>query len=141
MSQDSPNNEAQPAAPQYAPPQPAPYYVAPQAPAWQDPNGPANGTAYPAYSAYPGYPPAPGVPVAATNTLAILALISAFVAPFIVPVVLGHISTSQIRRTGEGGRGLALAALILGYIQVAFWALIIAFIIWIGVVAAAPSSM
>ncbi|QYM77438.1 DUF4190 domain-containing protein [Leucobacter luti] len=83
------------------------------------------------------------VPVQApqTNTLSILALIAAFLAPFVVPVVLGHISLNQIRRTGEGGRGLAIAALVLGYIQIAFWVLFIAFIIWVGVVAAASSAV
>nr|WP_237462426.1 DUF4190 domain-containing protein [Leucobacter chromiireducens] len=68
-------------------------------------------------------------------------MISAFVAPFVVPVVLGHLSMNQIRRTGEGGRGLAVTALVLGYIQVAFWAILIAFIVWVGVIAAAGSSM
>lgn len=140
MSQDSPNNEQPPQPqqqqPQYAPPQqqPGPYYAAPQPPGWQDPYAAA-------YPAYPGYPQAPQVAAVSTNTLAVLALISAFVAPFVVPVVLGHISMSQIRRTGEGGRGLAVAALVLGYIQIAFWVLVIAFIIWIGAVAAASSTM
>ncbi|SJN08715.1 hypothetical protein FM113_04045 [Leucobacter sp. 7(1)] len=90
---------------------------------------------------YPVAAPVQTRSVVATNTLAILALISAFVAPFVAPVVLGHISLNQIKRTGEGGRGLAIAALILGYIQVAFWALLIAFFIWVGVVAAAAPVM
>ncbi|WP_125099111.1 DUF4190 domain-containing protein [Leucobacter chromiireducens] len=119
-------------APQYAPPQySAPQHTAPQQPAYPAPEQPY---------AVPYY-----VPVAAaappTNTLAILALISAFVAPFVVPVVLGHLSMNQIRRSGEGGRGLAITALVLGYIQVALWALLILFIVWVGVVAAAGSSM
>ena len=119
-------------APQYAPPQ----YSAPQQPGAPQPAYPAPEQPY----AVPYY-----VPVAAaappTNTLAILALISAFVAPFVVPVVLGHLSMNQIRRSGEGGRGLAITALVLGYIQVALWALLILFIVWVGVVAAAGSSM
>jgi Domain of unknown function (DUF4190) len=34
----------------------------------------------------------------------------------IVAIILGHIARRQIRRTGEGGRSLATAGLILGYI-------------------------
>jgi len=59
---------------------------------------------------YPGYAPA-----RQTNTLAIAALVSALVfAP--LGIVFGHVSLSQIKRTGEEGRGLALAGLIIGYV-------------------------
>ncbi|MGZ9825316.1 DUF4190 domain-containing protein [Tsukamurella ocularis] len=57
-----------------------------------------------------------GVPQssARTNGLAIAALIGGIVfAP--LGIVLGHIALRQIGRTGEGGRGLALAGLIIGY--------------------------
>lgn len=131
-----PQNPETPDAPRYAPPvYAAPVYPAPGAPgapSWQG-------------QPTPGYPSAPpvyaGRPAVPTNTLAILALISAFIAPFVVPVVLGHLSLNQIRHTREGGRGLAIAALILGYIQVAFWGLLIMFFIWVGVVAAAAPTM
>ena len=53
-----------------------------------------------------------------TNAMAIAALILAFVF-FPIGIVLGHVARGQIRRTGEGGRGLATAALIIGYLQVA----------------------
>lgn len=139
------------AAPQYAAPQyAAPQYSAPQyseqQPSTEAPQQPAYpGAAQPYAAAGQPYAVPTYVPVATTapptNTLSILALVSAFVAPFVVPVVLGHLGLSQIRRTGEGGRGLAVTALVLGYIQVAFWAILIAFIVWIGVVAAAGSSM
>jgi hypothetical protein len=59
-------------------------------------------------------PPVAGYYPAPTNTLAILALIFAFLFP-IAGVICGHIARSQIKRTGEGGDGLALAGLILGY--------------------------
>ena len=76
-------------------------------------------------------PPAPaaGAPVYAvrpTNTLAVVSLVAGVacwvVVPFvgaIVAVVTGHMARSQIRRTGEGGDGMALAGLILGYIHLA----------------------
>ena len=61
------------------------------------------------------YPPPYGGPVATTNTLAILALVFAFIfAP--AAIVLGHMSKKQIRQTGEQGEGLATAGLWLGYI-------------------------
>jgi len=36
----------------------------------------------------------------------------------ILGVVFGHIALAQIQRTGEQGRGLAVAGLIIGYISV-----------------------
>ncbi len=50
-----------------------------------------------------------------TNGTAIAALIFSLVfAP--IGVVLGYVARRQIKRTGEGGRGLATAALIIGWI-------------------------
>lgn len=63
-----------------------------------------------------GYAPPPA---GKTNTLAIIALIASFFIS-IVGVVLGHIALSQIKRTGEGGRGLAIAALVIGYLGILF---------------------
>ena len=53
-----------------------------------------------------------------TNGMAIAAFVMVFVF-FPVGIVLGHVARGQIKRTGEGGKGLATAALILGYLQVA----------------------
>jgi hypothetical protein len=75
--------------------------------------------------AYPNQPSVPSagsapvyVAVAPTNGMAIAALILVF---FFFPlgIVLGHVARGQINRTGEGGRGLATAALVIGYLQVA----------------------
>lgn len=66
------------------------------------------------------YPPVPQygvamVPAARTNSMAIAALVCSLVlAP--LGIVFGHIALSQINRTGEDGRGLAIAGLIIGYI-------------------------
>jgi hypothetical protein len=47
--------------------------------------------------------------------MAILSLVFAFVfAP--LGIVFGHVAKRQIRRTGEGGSGLATAGLVLSYI-------------------------
>ena len=104
--------------------------------------GPSGGgTGYGAVPQYPppgygppgygvaGYPP-PGYPHYGrpTNTMAILALVMAFVfAP--AGLVLGIVARRQIRRTGEEGNGLALAGIIVGGIVTAFFVLMIALMI------------
>ncbi len=50
-----------------------------------------------------------------TNTLAIVALVGSFFIS-LVGIICGHIALGQIKQTGEKGRGLALAGLIIGYI-------------------------
>jgi peptidyl-prolyl cis-trans isomerase B (cyclophilin B) len=50
--------------------------------------------------------------------MAIAALILVFIF-FPIGIVLGHVARAQIKRTREGGRGLATAALVIGYLQVA----------------------
>ena len=73
----------------------------------------------------PGYPP---VYVRPTNTMAILALVMAFVfAP--AGLILGIVARKQIRETGEDGDGLALAGIIVGGIVTAIFVLFIVF--WI----------
>jgi hypothetical protein len=73
---------------------------------------------------YPPYPPA----APPTNTMAILALVLAFVfAP--LGIVFGIIARNQIARTGEGGDGLALAGIIVGGIFTALLVLYIIFMI------------
>jgi hypothetical protein len=47
-----------------------------------------------------------------TNVMAIFALVFAFIFP-LVGLILGFIALSKIKKTGEGGRGLAIAALII----------------------------
>ncbi|HET7667471.1 MAG TPA: peptidylprolyl isomerase [Mycobacterium sp.] len=74
----------------------------------------------PPYGAYPpppgGYPGQYGYPrPQSTNALAIASLVCAFlVAP--LGIVFGHIALSQIRKTGEEGRGLAIAGLVISYL-------------------------
>ena len=50
--------------------------------------------------------------------LAILALVFGLVLG-LVAIPLGHVALSQIRRTGESGRGMAITGLILGYLSLA----------------------
>jgi len=52
------------------------------------------------------------------NVLAIVGFIASFFVS-IVGIVLGFVALSQIKRTGEKGRGLALAAVIIGFVAIA----------------------
>ncbi|MBM7807635.1 hypothetical protein JOD57_003472 [Geodermatophilus bullaregiensis] len=66
------------------------------------------------YGPPPGWPPLRRP----TNTLAVLALVLAFVlAP--AGLVLGVVARRQIRETGEQGDGLALAGIVVGAIGTA----------------------
>ncbi|HEY8863882.1 MAG TPA: DUF4190 domain-containing protein [Candidatus Dormibacteraeota bacterium] len=44
----------------------------------------------------------------------------------LIAVITGHVARHQIKRTGEGGGGLALAGLIMGYVEIALFFLFIA---------------
>jgi hypothetical protein len=71
------------------------------------------------------------------NSLAIVSLVAGIAGyvlphPFIaglVAIVTGHMARGQIRRTGEGGGGLALAGLLLGYIHFAISIIVVAVIL------------
>jgi peptidyl-prolyl cis-trans isomerase B (cyclophilin B) len=88
------------------------------------------------YGEYPSPPPVPpygyyGEPhPRPTNALAIASLVCAFLfAP--IGIVFGHMSLSQIRRTGEQGRGMAIAGLVISYLfTVLAVLLVVAFIIF-----------
>ncbi|HJW00893.1 MAG TPA: DUF4190 domain-containing protein, partial [Arthrobacter sp.] len=67
-----------------------------------------------------------------TNILAILALVFGL-AGGLPAIPLGHIALVQIRRTGDSGRGMAIAGLVLGYVWVA---LIVAYFIVMAVAVA-----
>ena len=88
----------------------------------------------------------PGTPVAPiyvqgprTNGSAVASLVIGILSWFLCPIVggiaaviFGHVARGQIRRTGEGGSGLAIAGLILGYAHIAvygafavFWLLLL----------------
>lgn len=135
-------NDTQPTLP-YAPPVgPAYGQAAPPAygqaapPAFSGPtpppygSAPAYGSAAPAYGSAPVYGNAPAYGAygaAKTNTLAVVSLISSIAGMLFVPfigslvgVITGHMSLRQISRSGESGRGMALAGTIIGWIGVAF---------------------
>ncbi|CAN5197717.1 hypothetical protein BH11ACT4_BH11ACT4_00660 [soil metagenome] len=79
--------------------------------------------------------PAAG-PARPTNVLSIIALIGAFVIP-LAGIIVGAISLGQIKKTGENGRGLALAGVILGSVFTLFYLIFI--IVYFVVLASAVS--
>src|SRR3954452_1268874 len=64
-----------------------------------------------------------------TNGMAIASLICAFVAAP-VGIIFGHISLSQIKRTGEEGHGLAVAGLVISYVITVGPILVMAAVVW-----------
>ncbi|MCU1595072.1 MAG: hypothetical protein JWO12_2464 [Frankiales bacterium] len=80
----------------------------------------------------PGYPPVQRVP--GTNGFAIASLVCslagfAWGVTAVLGVVFGHVARSQIRQTGQGGGGLALAGLIIGYAFLALFAFVLLVIV------------
>lgn len=75
------------------------------------------GSVYPAVTA-PVQGPYGGPVAPRTNTLSIVALVTGFFCS-IAAVITGHLALGQIKRTGEDGRGLAVAGLVLGYLGIA----------------------
>jgi hypothetical protein len=94
---------------------------------------------------YPGYGYQPQVAAPPTNGLAIAALVCSLAgiatcisAP--VGAILGHVARKQIRERGEGGDGMALAGIIVGWILTGLMVLLIAFYVVVIVLAINSSS-
>ncbi|MBF4461638.1 MULTISPECIES: DUF4190 domain-containing protein [unclassified Rathayibacter] len=71
------------------------------------------------------------------NILAIIGFIASFFVS-IVGIVLGFIALSQIKRTGEKGRGLALAAVIIGFAAIVVYILVA--VSFLSIAASMPST-
>ncbi|MCC3375014.1 DUF4190 domain-containing protein [Cohnella sp. REN36] len=88
---------------------------------------------------YPPYPPYPPyAPPAKTNSKSIVAMIlgiMSIVVPYvgliigIVAIVFAALSFKELKRTGEQGRGMAVAGLVCGIIGTTIYSLILLFII------------
>lgn len=56
------------------------------------------------------------------NTLAVVSIATALTSiGAVAAIITGHVALTQIKRSGESGRGLALAGTILGYLTIALW--------------------
>ncbi|MEY5017854.1 MAG: hypothetical protein RL431_903 [Actinomycetota bacterium] len=68
-------------------------------------------------------------PAHRTNPLAILSFIlGVMVSPMALP--LGWFATEQIRRSHEGGRRLAVAAIVLGWVAITAW-MVAGVLVWL----------
>lgn len=113
--------------PGYTPPgYGAPAFGAPGYPGPGYPGPGYPGTGYPPYGAY-------GAPAPRTNPLAIASLVAAVVSlcgiGSIAGIVLGVVALNQIKTSGESGRGLAIAGIIVGAVTLLFsllWLVIMA---------------
>ena len=92
----------------------------------------------PGYPAPGGYPPPGYPPRAGTNGMAIGSLVcsvaglACYGIPSIVGIVLGVVAMNQIKQTGQEGRGMALAGVIVGGVAVVLWIIgIILYVIFI----------
>jgi hypothetical protein len=96
--------------------------------------------------AYPPQQPESYAVARPTNTLAIVSLVAGIASYVFLPIVgaiaaivLGHMARGQIKRTGEGGSGFALAGLILGYVHLVIAAIAIVVIVIVAVVIGAAA--
>lgn len=125
----------QPPAPQYAQqpaPQAAPQYgAAPGIENYSAPGQPAPA----AYSYGYGTPTPYGGNPTAKNWMGIVGLVSWFVGLSLVSIILGHLGRSAAKRGEATNGGVALASLILGYIQLLVVALGLIFAVLIPVIA------
>ena len=82
------------------------------------------------------FPPATYAYSPPTNSLAVASLVTGILSwllcPFVgavLAVIFGHVARGQIKQRGEGGGGMAIAGLVLGYVYLA--GSLVFFVIWI----------
>lgn len=136
-----------PAPPAYAPPTYAPPAY-PTSPYGAAPGGAPASPVQTAPGAAPVLPYGYGgyAPARKTNGLAVASMILSIVGflwilPFVgslAGAIMGHISLNQIKRSGEGGRGMALAGIIVGWAGLAL--LVIGVLFFVFVIALGASS-
>jgi Domain of unknown function (DUF4190) len=134
-------------SPASAPPPPGlPSYGAPAAGSgFGAPTGPPPGPGYGQYQAY--QPTATAFPSGSkTNGFAIASLICSIAFCFgitpILGIIFGFVARGQIKRSGgaEGGNGLAIAGIIIGFFFVLLWLLYVLLIVIIGVTASTTNN-
>ena len=65
-----------------------------------------------------------GAPAPRTNGLGIAAFVMSLVGFSVIAAIMGHVAMGQIKRNNEGGNGLAVAAVVIGWVSFAaqlFW--------------------
>lgn len=148
-----PYQPAYPSQPVYPPPPPPPYQAPyPGGEAYPPPNQPAypSGGAYPPpppgyapqyapYAPAPGYAPGAMAPASSSSGWATASLVCGILGlctgiAAIAAVICGHVALSEINKSNNfiQGRGLAIAGLVLGYIEIAAIAAWILFVVVLG---------
>ena len=134
-------NEPNQNVPQYPPSYPPQPSYPPSTPPYTPP--PAYPESTPQYAPPQGYGYAAPPMAPATSGWAIASLICAILGMSILAIIFGYVGRNEIRNSGGRitGDGLALAGLIIGWIEIALGVLAVALIILITIVAAnAPQS-
>jgi len=104
----------------------------PQQPPSQQPTPPYPQYGQPDPYSYGGYAQQP---TRGTNKMAIASLITSGVGLLVcsiacpVGAILGHVALGRIKKTGEEGRGLALAGIIIGWVGTVLLVVVAAFVI------------
>lgn len=83
--------------------------------------------------------PAPSAPAEKWNVLSIVGFVLSLIGFNIVAIVLGFIALSQVKKSGERGRGLAIAAIIIGFVSIVIG--IIFFIVFASIIASSPDTI
>lgn len=71
--------------------------------------------------------PAAQHPQKGTNGFAIAALITGLVGLNLLGIIFGFVALNQIKQTGESGRGMAIAGIILGFVWIV---VVIGLVLW-----------
>ena len=103
-------------------------------PPLQNPQNPNPAYANQPAAGFPAAPPAPyGPPVttvpSGTNGLAIAALVTGILGMNLLAWIFGGIGLSQIKKTGQNGRGMALTGIVLGIV----WSVLVVILVAAGV--------
>jgi hypothetical protein len=68
---------------------------------------------------YPTVTTTSAPPTTSTNGFAIASFVTSLLGLSLLGVIFGHVSLRKIPVTGEGGKGLAVAGLVIGYLGLA----------------------
>lgn len=60
-----------------------------------------------------------------TNVLSIVAFVLSLIGFNVIAIVLGFVGLSQVKKTGQRGRGFAIAAVIIGFASIVLFVLIL----------------
>lgn len=126
---------ASPPPPQYPAQYPYPQY--PGDPTAQEPYPQPYGAPYPPYGGpYPPPGPYPYAPPRPTNGMAVASLVLGILWLYwigsILALIFGYVARQQIRERGEGGDGMAVAGIVLGWIGVGVMAVFVVIFVLAG---------